>query len=89
MKKISRFIHILNDTCLWDAIAKKIIEVDNNIVNYVKVNNGKIGIKDIPTKLEELGIITTLEDEKELIEKIKHQTTDNQFQVLYLITSTS
>lgn len=89
MKKISRFIHILNDTCLWDAIDKKIIEVDSNIVNYVKENNGKIGIKDIPPKLEELGIITTLEDEKELIEKLKHQTTDNQFQGLYLITSTS
>ena len=38
MKKISRFIHVLNDTFLWDAIDKKTIELDSSLVDYVKKN---------------------------------------------------
>lgn len=89
MKKISRFIHVLNDTCLWNAIEKRTIILDRELVNYVKENKGKEDIKNIPSVLEEYNVVTTLEEEKTLIESLKQQTTDSQFQGLYLITSTS
>jgi uncharacterized protein len=88
MKKISRFIHVLNDECLWNAITKTAITVDKELVSYVKDNKGVDDIQNVPEKLEELGIITTPEDEAALIEKLKNQITDKQFQGLYLITST-
>ena len=53
MKKISRFIHVLNDTCLWNAIEKRTIILDRELVNYVKENKGKEDIKNIPSVLEE------------------------------------
>ena len=88
MKKISRFIHVLNDTCLWDAIDKKTIELDSSLVDYVKKNKGKEIIEDIPKELEETKIVTTSQEEVDLIERLRTSITDTQFQGLYLITST-
>lgn len=88
MKKISRFIHVLNDECLWDAITKTTKRLDKELIDYVKANKDSSDIKDVPKQLEELGIVTTLEEENALIEKLKNQITDKQFQGLYLITST-
>lgn len=88
MKKISRFIHVINDTCVWNAITKEVIILDNKLVSYIRDNKKNV-INEYPMELEKYDIITTLEEENNLIDKLKKQTTDYQFQGLYLITSTS
>lgn len=87
--KISRFIHVLDDSTLWDSLNKKSISLDKYLVEYIKENKYNVNLSNYPKILEDTGIVVTVESEKQLIEKLVKQTTDNQFQGLYLITTTS
>lgn len=87
--KISRFIHIIDDNTLWDAIKREKIIVDKDIIDYVQKYKNQEILEQIPTNIMDLGIITTKLDEERLISKLIEMTTDKQFQSLYLITTTS
>lgn len=89
MKKISRFIHVVDDNSVFNAINRKIINLDPESVEYIKENKNKIGIENYPNKIEIDNVITTVDEENKLIEELKNKTTDTQFQGLYLITTTS
>lgn len=88
--KISTFIHVLNDTTIWDALKKELISYDRDIVDYIKNNKEKNGLENIPEIIKNnSSIITTNNEEEELIKTLINKTTDKQFQGLYLITTTS
>jgi len=87
--RISRFVHVISQTELWDAINKKIIELEPTLVLFIKDNKNNFNIKKYPKELETLGIVVKEEEELERIKKLAEQTTDKQFQSLYLITTTN
>ena len=86
--KISTFIQIYGDR-VWNSLTKEFINLSCNDVEFIKkYKNITIDIP-IPSYLIEMGIVTTIEEEKRLIEKLKLLTRDSQFQSLYLISSTA
>lgn len=87
--RISRFIHIISQTELWDAINKNIIEVEPTLVSFIKENKDNFNIEEYPEILLKMRIVVKEEDELERIKKLAEQTTDKQFQSLYLITTTN
>jgi len=86
--KISTFIHVISETEIWNAIEKKLIVLDNQIIKYIADNKTNTILKNIPPILIELGIAITKKAEQEVIEGLIEQTTDFQFQSLFLITTT-
>src|SRR5574344_2224615 len=87
--RISRFFHVISDNEIWDALNKKIIPLDTELIKYIEDNKFNENIDIIPKTLIDYGIIV---DEKEELNKIQlliEQTTDKQFQSLFLITTTS
>ncbi len=86
--KISTFIHIFNNK-VWDALHKEYLNVSEEELIYLKNNIDKESLEDIPKSLIDKGIVTTKEKEKILLNKLKEKIRDNQFQSLYLISSTS
>jgi uncharacterized protein len=87
--KISRFIHVIDDEKVWDAINKEIITLDSEKVNYIKNNKGVKELTNIPKDLIELGIVIDEKKEKDKIKILANSILDNQFQSLYLITTTN
>ena len=87
--RISRFIHIISQIELWDAINKNIIEVEPTLVSFIKENKDNFNIEEYPEILLKMGIVVKEEEEHERIKKLAEQTTDKQFQSLYLITTTN
>lgn len=87
--RISRFIHIISQIELWDAINKNIIEVEPTLVSFIKENKDNFNIEEYPEILLKMGIVVKEEEELERIKKLAEQTTDKQFQSLYLITTTN
>lgn len=87
--KISRFIHVLNDKTVWDALNKKVISLDAGLINFVKENKFNNNITTYPELLKEYEIVLEENQEQNLIDSLKEKTTDRQFQSLYLITTTS
>ena len=87
--RISRFIHVLNENEVWDALNKKIIELQKKQVVFIKDNKNNFDLIDYPRELEDMKIIVNDEFELKRINEIIKNTTDKQFQSLYLITTTS
>ena len=87
--KVSTFIHVFDDNTLWDAINKQKICLEKNLIQYVKNNKGKHYLLNIPEQLIKEKIIITLDEEKELIKALINQTTDSQFQNLFLVVTTN
>ena len=46
--RISRFIHIISQIELWDAINKNIIEVEPTLVSFIKENKDNFNIEEYP-----------------------------------------
>lgn len=86
--KISRFVHVLDDSTIWDAINRKKVSLKPEDVKYIQDNMHSDNINDIPYDLLKFGLVVKIEDEKKLIDKLIEQTTDKQFQSLFLITTT-
>ena len=88
-KKISTFIHIIDDETIWDALNKELISLDKATIKYIKNNKDNEKLLDIPKNIvNNKYIITTVKDEQNLINHWIDKTTDKQFQGLYLITTT-
>ena len=87
--KISRFVHVLNDTTVWHAMERKKIKLNKQLVDYIREQKGKINISEIPQKLVVEKLIVDEKEEKKYIDQLVAETTDKQFQSLYLITTTS
>jgi uncharacterized protein len=87
--RISRFIHIINDKEVWDAINKQFIKVDTQDISYIIKNKYKPNLIKYPKNLEKLGIIVDSETEDKYIKELADSITDRQFQSLYLITTTN
>lgn len=87
--KISRFIHVLNENKVWDALNKRVISFDNSLINFIKENKFNNNIMMYPELLKEYEIVLEEKQEQDLIERLREKTTDRQFQSLYLITTTS
>lgn len=89
-KKISTFIHVINDNTIWHALKKEEYHFDRDIVKYINDNKECDDLKDIPSDIiDNKDIITTFDEEKLLINSLIDKTTDKEFQGLYLITTTS
>lgn len=86
--KISTFIHIFNGK-VWDAFHKEYIVVSEKEFQYLKNNINKEILENVPETLISKGIITTREKEVKVLKELKEKIRDNQFQSLYLISSTS
>ena len=85
---VSTFIQIYGDR-VWNALNKEFVNLSYEDIEFIrKYKNIPIDVT-IPNSLINLGIITTIEEEKALIEKLKLLTRDSQFQSLYLIASTA
>lgn len=86
--KISTFIHVY-DNKVWDALHKNFIELSKEEIDFIVRNKDNEITSEVPKRLIDLGIVTTITKEKKLIEYLKSITTDSQFQSLFLITTTS
>ncbi len=86
--KISTFIHVY-DNKVWDALHKNFIDLSKEEIDFIVRNKEQEITCEIPKRLIDLGIVTTVTKEKKLIEYLKSITTDSQFQSLFLITTTS
>lgn len=86
--KISRFIHVISDTKIWNALSKEIITLNKDVIDFIIKNKGVNDINNYPPVLFELGIVTTPEKERQMIKNIIEQITDKQFQSLFLIATT-
>ncbi len=87
--KISRFIHIIDNNNVWDAVSRRKIALSEEEINYIRKNKNKDVIECSLQKLIDLNILTTKEWEEQYIKKMIEETTDKQFQSLYLITTTN
>ena len=87
--KISRFIHIIDNNNVWDAVSRRKIALSEEEINYIRKNKNKDVIECSLQKLIDLNILTTKEWEEQYIKKMIVETTDKQFQSLYLITTTN
>ena len=87
-KRISIFIQVYGDR-VWNALKKEFIELSSEEIEFINNNRNNFDILEYPQRLYDLGIITSDWREKELIKYLKKITTDNQFQSLYLITTTN
>ncbi len=88
--KISTFIQIYGNK-VWNAITKEFLLLSQEEIDFIK-NYKNIYIDEsikLPENLLKQHIITTAEEEKKLIDKLKALTRDEQIQSLYLITSTA
>lgn len=86
--KISTFIQIYGDK-IWNSLTKEFITLSYNDIEFIKkYKNIPIDV-NVSSYLIDLGIVTTIEKEKKLIQQLKLLTTDTQFQSLYLIASTA
>lgn len=88
--KISTFIQIY-DNRVWNALTKEFLILSIEELEFIKRYKDK-KIEDgtkLPSNLLKQNIITTEQDEKKLIQKLKEITRDNQIQSLYLISSTA
>ena len=88
--KISTFIQIY-DNRVWNALTKEFLILYIEELEFIKRYKDK-KIEDgtkLPSNLLKQNIITTEQDEKKLIQKLKEITRDNQIQSLYLISSTA
>ena len=65
--KVSRFIHVLNDVTVWDALNKKVISLDGNLINFIKENKFNNNIQTYPEQLKEYGIILDENQESNII----------------------
>lgn len=86
--KISTFIHVISENEIWNALEKKLFTFDSDLVKYIANNKKNSHLKNIPNILIDLGIATSEETEQKQIEELISQTTDKQFQSLYLIATT-
>lgn len=86
--KISTFIQIYGDR-VWNSLTKEFVNLSSNDIEFIKkYKNVPINVT-VPNNLIDLGIVTTIEEERKLIEQLKFMTRDSQFQSLYLIASTA
>ena len=86
--KISTFIQIYGDR-VWNSLTKEFVNLSSNDIEFIKkYKNVPINVM-VPNNLIDLGIVTTIEEERKLIEQLKFMTRDSQFQSLYLIASTA
>ncbi len=86
--KISTFIQVYGDR-VWNSLTKEFISLSYEDIEFIKkYKNVPIDVP-VSSKLIDLGIVTTQENEKKLIEQLKLMTKDTQIQSLYLITSTA
>ena len=90
MSKVSTFIHVLDEDTIWNALSKEKIKLSKESIQYIKEHKNDCNIKDIPLEIKDnKDIITTIPNEKKLIDYWLEKTTDRQYQGLYLITTTS
>ncbi len=87
--RISRFIHVIKATELWDSINKKTIKTDESLVDFVLKNKTNYNIEVFPKKLLKLGVVVSEKEELVRIKELVKKTTDNQFQSLFLIVTTN
>ena len=86
--KISTFIQIYEDR-VWNSLTKEFVNLSSNDIEFIKKYKNVPINATVPNNLIDLGIVTTVEEERKLIEQLKLETRDSQFQSLYLIASTA
>ena len=76
--KISTFIQIYGDR-VWNSLTKEFVNLSSNDIEFIKkCKNVPINVT-VPNNLIDLGIVTTVEEERKLIEQLKLETRDSQF----------
>lgn len=86
--KISTFIQIYGDR-VWNSLTKEFVNLSSDDIEFIKKYKTVPINVTVPNNLIDLGIVTTIEEERKVIEQLKLRTRDYQFQSLYLIASTA